>query len=57
MERLPRAMVFTDMVTDGRASKGNIFTEKSQMERLPSMTYLQKGDKGPRWDWVSPDTH
>ena len=25
------------------------------MERLPSMTYLQKRTKGPRWDWVSPD--
>ena len=48
--------VFTEMVADGRGSKHNIFTEKSWMERLPSTTYLQKRAKGPRWDWVSPDT-
>ena len=48
--------IFTKMVTDGRVSKCDIFTEKSQMEVLPSVTYLQKRAKGPRWDWVSPDS-
>ena len=48
--------VFKEMVVDGRGSKCDIFTEKLQMERLPSMTYLQKRAKGPRWDWVSPDS-
>ena len=27
------------------------------MERLPSMMWLQKRAKGPRWDWVSPDNN
>ena len=48
--------VFTKMVVDEKGSKRDIFTEKSQMEMLPSTTYLQKRAKGPRWDWVSPDT-
>ena len=37
--------IFTEMVTDGRASKCDIFTEKLQIERLLSVTYLQKGAK------------
>ena len=49
--------VFTEMVMDGRGSKHDIFTEKSQMERLLSVTYLQKRAKGLRWDWVSPDIY
>ena len=49
--------VFTKMVADGRGSKHDIFTEKSQMEVLPSVTYLHKRAKGPRWDWVSPDNN
>ena len=35
--------VFTEKVTDGKASKHDVFTEKLWMERLPSVTYLQKG--------------
>ena len=59
MERLPKATYlqkwyrwkgfqgqhFYRNGTDGRASKGNIFTEKLWMERLPRATYLQKGAK------------
>ena len=49
--------VFTDKVADRRAFKGDIFTERLWMKRLPSATtYLQKGAEGPRWDWVLPDS-
>ena len=34
--------VFTEKVVDGRVSKGDVFTEKLQIERLPRATFLQK---------------
>ena len=42
-------------VMDGNASKCDVFTGKSQMERLPSVMYLHTRAEGPRWDCVSPD--
>ena len=33
-----------------------IIQKGSQMERLPSMMYLQKRAERPRWDWVSSDS-
>ena len=44
----------------GKSIKSRYYQKKiqkwSQIERLPSATYLQKGAEGLRWNWVSPDT-
>ena len=48
--------VISEKVADGNASKHNVITEKLQIEMLPSTMWLQKRAKGPRWDWVFPDT-
>ena len=52
--RASKGNVFTEMVADGRASEGNVFTKKVMDGKASQCDLFAERAKGPRWDWVSP---